>query len=216
TLNFSTVALSGIMIPASLFMVVLAEPVVRVMFFRGEFTGDSLALTAAALRYYSAGMVFYAAVKITAPVFYAMKDTRTPVKIAVGCMGLNIVMNIVLTVLFLRTGFAEPLAGLALASSVSSAVNLFLLRRTLRGRVGPSGITAGNWLSMLSAAAAALLVLLPARSIVNGYAAEGLLQGAAAVAAAGLLVMAVSLSVFLLTAGGETRSLLKRLVRRGR
>ncbi len=216
TLNFSTVALSGIMIPASLFMVVLAEPVVRVMFFRGEFTGDSLALTAAALRCYSAGMVFYAAVKITAPVFYAMKDTRTPVKIAVGCMGLNIVMNIVLTVFFLRTGFAEPLAGLALASSVSSAVNLILLRRTLRGKVGPSRITAGNWLSMLSAAAAALLVLLPARSMVNGYAAEGLLQGAGAVAVTGILVMAVSLSVFLLTAGGETRSLLKRLVRRGR
>ena len=69
---------------------------------------------------------------------------------------------------------------------------------------------------MISAAAAALLVLLPARSLVNRYAAEGLLQGAGAVAAAGLAVMAVSLSVFLLTAGGETRSLLKRLVRRDR
>lgn len=216
TLNFSTVALSGIMIPASLFLVVLAEPVVRVMFFRGEFTATSLSLTASALRYYSMGMVFYAAVKITAPVFYALKDTRTPVKIAIGCMGLNIVLNIALTILFLKTGIAEPLAGLAFASSVSSAVNLILLRRKLRGRAGKSVISTKAWLSLLFTGVVALGVLLLVRGTVADHAAAGLLPGALAVLVSGLLVMVLSLSVFIASGGREVRRTLLSMLSRGR
>lgn len=216
TLNFSTVALSGVMIPASLFMVVLAEPVVRVMFFRGEFTDASLSLTSAALRYYSLGMVFYAAVKITAPVFYALKDTKTPVKIAIGCMGLNIVLNIALTLLFIKTAVTEPLAGLALASSISSAVNLILLRRMLRGRAGKSKIPAVAWLSLLYTSLAALGFLFLIKETVTGYAAEGVVSGAAAVLLAGAALMLVSLSVFLLTGGSEIRRILRTVLRRGR
>lgn len=215
TLNFSTIALSGIMIPASLFLIVLAEPVVRVMFFRGEFSDSSLSLTAAALRYYSIGMVFYAAVKITAPVFYALKDTRTPVKIAIGCMGLNIVLNVALTTAFLKTGIEEPLAGLALASSISSAVNLVFLRRKLRGRIGCAGRTGRGWISLIATGAVALAFLLSVRSTVAGYASTGLLPGLAAVALSGAALMGLSLGVFLAAGGGEIRRILRRIVRRG-
>ncbi len=216
TLNFSTVVLSGIMIPASLFMIIMAEPVVRVMFFRGEFTGDSLALTAAALRYYSMGMVFYASVKITAPVFYALKDTRTPVKIAVGCMGLNIILNIVFTLLFMRTGIARPLAGLALASSIASMANLILLRITLRGRAGKARITPGSWLSLVFTGGVAASLLLLLRDTVTARAAEGLLEGALAIVLSGLLVMAVSLGVFLVSGGSEIRRTIAGIIRRDR
>jgi len=215
TLNFSTVALSGVMIPASLFMIVLAEPVIRVMFFRGEFSESSLILTASSLRFYSVGMVFYASVKITAPVFYALKDTRTPVRIAVGCMGLNIVLNILFTILFMRTGFAEPLGGLALASSVASAVNLILLRHKLRGRVGRSTITSGNWLSLLLSGAVSLAFLLAVKSYVVSQAAGGLLQGMAAVGVTGIALMIISMGVFLVSSGREIRGILRRIVRRG-
>ena len=215
TLNFSTVALSGVMIPASLFMMILAEPVIRVMFFRGEFSETSLALTSSALRFYSAGMVFYASVKITAPVFYALKDTRTPVRISVGCMGLNILLNIALTLAFLKTGIAQPLGGLALASSISSAVNLILLRHKLRGRVGKSRISAGNWLSLAVSGAVSLVFLLAVKNPVTVYASRGLLQGIAAVGVSGIALMALSLGVFLATGGSEIRGILRRIVRRG-
>jgi len=215
TLNFSTVALSGVMIPASLFMMVLAEPVIRVMFFRGEFSETSLALTASALRFYSAGMVFYASVKITAPVFYALKDTRTPVRIAVGCMGLNIILNIVLTFVFLKTEIAEPIGGLALASSISSAVNLILLRHKLRGRVGRSRISTGNWLSLVVSGSAALVFLMAVKNPVTGYASRGLLQGIAALGVSGIALMVLSIGVFLATGGSEIRGILRRIVRRG-
>ena len=215
TLNFSTVALSGVMIPASLFMMVLAEPVIRVMFFRGEFSETSLALTASALRFYSAGMVFYASVKITAPVFYALKDTRTPVRIAMGCMGLNIILNIVLTFVFLKTEIAEPIGGLALASSISSAVNLILLRHKLRGRVGRSRISTGNWLSLVVSGSAALVFLMAVKNPVTGYASRGLLQGIAALGVSGIALMVLSIGVFLATGGSEIRGILRRIVRRG-
>lgn len=216
TLNFSTVVLSGIMIPASLFMIVMAEPVVRVMFFRGEFTDNSLALTAAALRYYSMGMVFYASVKITAPVFYALKDTRTPVKIAVGCMGLNIVLNILFTILFIKTGIARPLAGLALASSISSLANLLLLRMTLRGRAGRDKITARSWFSLLFTGVSATFILILLRDTVTSRASGGLLEGALAIIISGLLVMALSLGVFLIAGGSEIRNTIAGIIRRGR
>jgi putative peptidoglycan lipid II flippase len=86
TLSRATLALTALMIPATLCMVLLAEPIVKVVLARGAFTSESVTLTSAALLFYSLGLVFYSGVKITAPVFYAMKDTRTPVRIAVGCM----------------------------------------------------------------------------------------------------------------------------------
>ncbi len=214
TLNYSTVVLSGIMIPACLFLVILAEPVVRVMFFRGEFSDTSLRLTAAALRYYSVGMVFYAAVKITAPVFYALKDTKTPVKIAIACMGLNIILNMGFTFLIIKTGITEPLAGLALASSIASMLNLFLLRKSLKGRTGKAELPSRWWLSLLLTGGAATTLLILMKDTVSGYAAQGLLPGLSAIAVSGLIVMVVSIGVFLTSGGGEIRETALRILRR--
>lgn len=214
TLNYSTVVLSGIMIPACLFLVILAEPVVRVMFFRGEFSGTSLRLTAAALRYYSVGMVFYAAVKITTPVFYALKDTKTPVKIAIACMGLNIILNMGFTFIILKTGITEPLAGLALASSIASMLNLFLLRKSLKGRTGKTELPSRWWLSLLVTGGAATALLILMKDTVSSYAVQGLLPGLSAIAVSGLIVMVVSIGVFLTSGGGEIRETALRILRR--
>ena len=216
TLGFSTLVITGIMLPAALYLMVMAEPVIRVMFFRGEFTESSLRLTAASLRYYSMGMVFYAAVKITAPVYYALKDTRTPVKIAIGCMGLNIVLNGALTYLFLKTGIAEPLAGLALASSIASVVNLVLLKHNLKGRVGKAGVPAKSWTALVLSGVGTLLLLLHIRPYVVDFAATGLVSGIVSLLLSGLMTIILSIGLFFLTGGDQVRITIRKIISRGR
>ncbi len=216
TLGFSTLVITGLMLPASLYLIVMAEPVIRVMFFRGEFTDASLRLTAASLRYYSMGMVFYAAVKITAPVYYALKDTRTPVKIAIGCMGLNIVLNGALTYLFLKTGIAEPLAGLALASSISSVINLVLLKHNLKGKVGRAGVPAKSWTALGLSGAGTLLLLLYIRPYVAEFAATGLVSGIVSLVLSGLMAIVFSVGLFFLTGGDQVRITIRKIINRGR
>jgi putative peptidoglycan lipid II flippase len=204
------------MIPASLFMVIMAEPIVLTVFARGAFSAGSVAMTAASLRYYSLGMVFFSAVRITAPVFYSLKDTRTPVRASVICMALNVVLNGLFTMLFIRTGWAEPLAGLALASSAASLVNFLLLRRRLRGRIGPTTVPARGWIALAASGTAAAALLFIVRSPVGEISARGALHGAATLLAAGLLVCAVSIGVFILFGGREVRNALARFTRRAR
>jgi len=216
TLGFSTLALFGVMIPASLFMVIMAEPIVLTVFARGAFSLRSVAMTAASLRFYSLGMVFFSAVRITAPVFYSLKDTRTPVRASIVCMALNVVLNGIFTLFFLRTGWAEPLAGLALASSAASLVNFLLLRRWLRGRIGPTTVPVRGWAALAASGSAAALLLLFMRGPVDSMTSMGALQGAAALLAGGILVCAVSIGVFILFGGREVRATLARFTRRAR
>jgi putative peptidoglycan lipid II flippase len=195
TLSKATLALTALMIPCTLCIVFLAGPIVRVVLARGAFTETSVSLTTAALTFYSLGLVFYSGVRITAPVFYAMKDTRTPVKIAVGCMGLNIVLNVALTLLFIRTGV--------------------FLRRTLRRRTGfRGGGDTRAWLAVLPASAASAAFLAIASGWVRTMSGESFLHGAGAVAGASLAALAVFFAVFHTTGGEGARSLLLMVRRR--
>ncbi|OPL18525.1 MAG: hypothetical protein AVO35_04125 [Candidatus Aegiribacteria sp. MLS_C] len=217
TLGKATLALAAVMVPATLCMLLLAGPVVRVLLARGAFTAESTALTTAALVYYSAGLLFYGAVKITVPVFYSLKDTRTPVKIAIACMGLNIVLNVVFTLIFLRTGLSRPLAGLALATSVASVVNFTLLRMALRRKTGVVVQSSGRaWLSMLPAGALSLAVLLLLGPWVRSAAGSSTLSGIAAILSASAGSMGVFLAVFAATGGPMARSVFSLALRRRR
>jgi putative peptidoglycan lipid II flippase len=216
TLGRATLALAALMIPATICMVLLAGPLVQVLLARGAFTAESTLLTSSALVYYSAGLLFYGAVKITVPVFYAMKDTRTPVKIAVGCMGLNIILNIVFTLFFIRTGLAKPLAGLALATSVASMVNFFVLRITLRKRIGPVVQSSrAAWLAMLPAGGVALLVVVLLSPWVDAASSASTLKGLGSIMAASAAAIGSFLGVFALTGGGMARSVFSLAFRRG-
>jgi putative peptidoglycan lipid II flippase len=121
-----------ISIPAMLGLIVLREPIVALLFQRGEFNVLATRLTAQALLYYSLGLWAFSAVRIVAATFFALQDTRTPVKMA----GISILANIVLGVVLMG-----PLAhgGLALATSLSSILNLGLLVHALRGKLGALG-----------------------------------------------------------------------------
>ncbi len=214
TLGTAMLALAALMIPATLCAIVLAGPAVAVVLGRGAFSAHSIDLTAAALAYYSAGLLFYGAVKITIPFFYSMKDTVTPVKIAVICMGINIPLNVILTSFFLKTGLDEPLAGLALATSISSMLNLLMLRRTLKKKVGPVVKSSSRaWLAMLPAAAVSLGVLLLlspwASSLSNSFS-----KGLPALLVASAAAYVSFFLVFLFAGGRAALSVFRTALRR--
>ena len=121
-----------IMMPATVGLIILREPIVALLFQRGEFDAQATRLTAQALLYYSIGLWAFSAVRIVAVTFFALQDTRTPVKMA----GISILANIVLGVVLMK-----PLAhgGLALATSLASMLNLGLLLGALRTRLGTLG-----------------------------------------------------------------------------
>ena len=121
-----------ITIPAMTGLIVLKEPIVRLLFQRGAFDPATTHLTAEALLYYAVGLWAFSAVRIVVSTFYALQDTKTPVKIAI----FSLLMNIGLSILLMgpmRHG------GLALATSLASVTNLILLLRALKKRLGRIG-----------------------------------------------------------------------------
>lgn len=121
-----------ISIPAMVGLIILREPIVTLLFQRGEFDALATRLTAQALLYYSLGLWAFSAVRIVTATFFAIQDTRTPVKMA----GLSILANIILGLVLMK-----PLGpgGLALATSLASILNLGLLVRALKVKLGALG-----------------------------------------------------------------------------
>jgi putative peptidoglycan lipid II flippase len=120
-------------VPATFGLLVLATPIVGLLFERGHFLSSDTASTATALRLYAVGLVGYATARIASPVFYALGRSRVPVAVSVA----SIVLNIVVSVALVRVmGFA----GLALGTSIAAVANggllLLLLRRHLNGLDG--------------------------------------------------------------------------------
>ncbi|MBF0357716.1 MAG: murein biosynthesis integral membrane protein MurJ [Magnetococcales bacterium] len=128
-LDFGLRLVLMINIPATVGLLLLREPILSLLFERGAFSADATSLTAQALLAYGFGLTAFSAIKVLAPAFYAMKDTKTPVRIAIICMTTNMVLNVLLMI---------PLqhAGLALATSIAAFLNAFLLLRGLKKKVG--------------------------------------------------------------------------------
>lgn len=118
-----------VVLPASVGLCLLARPILTVLLQRGAFDAAMVDATARALFYYSLALLPVAWVRVLAPAFYALQDTQTPVKAAFWSLWVNVVASLVLM---------GPMAhaGLALATSVSSAFNLAYLWAHLHRRVG--------------------------------------------------------------------------------
>ncbi|WP_195946134.1 murein biosynthesis integral membrane protein MurJ [Paraclostridium bifermentans] len=121
-----------LVVPASVGAMILATPVVRILFERGAFNDRSTVLTATALVFYSVGMVGFGLRDILDKVFYSLKDTRVPMTNGIIAVILNIVLNIIL-VKFMGHG------GLAFATSLSSLICIVLLFRSLKKKIGYYG-----------------------------------------------------------------------------
>ena len=115
-------------LPAAVGLMVLATPIVALLFEHGSFTAAAAKGTAAALICYAPGLLGYSTVKLVAPTFYALRDSRTPA--AVGA--LSVTVNVVLSLLLVRVlGFPGLALGTALSSIVNAATLLWLLRRRM-------------------------------------------------------------------------------------
>jgi putative peptidoglycan lipid II flippase len=136
TFVFSLRIVSFITIPAAVGLVILREPIVQVLFQHGLFVAESTRLTARALLYYSMGLPAFAAVKLIVPAFYSTQDTRTPVRVAVFAMLVNILLNVI----FLFYFFAKfKNGGPALASALAGYFNVSVLFVIFRVRFGQLG-----------------------------------------------------------------------------
>ena len=114
-------------VPAAAALLVIAEPIVSVLFERGAFDAATSEATAYALMAYAAGLPAYVLIKVLGPGFFARHDTTTPVKIAVVCVLVNVILNLTL-IRFLAH------VGIALATALSAWLNAMLLAWVLRRR----------------------------------------------------------------------------------
>ncbi|MEX6586715.1 MAG: murein biosynthesis integral membrane protein MurJ [Paraclostridium dentum] len=121
-----------LVVPASVGAMILATPVVRILFERGAFDDRSTALTATALVFYSVGMIGFGLREILSKVFYSLKDTKTPMINGIIAVILNIVLNIALVKVMGH-------GGLALATSLSSIICILLLFISLKKKIGYYG-----------------------------------------------------------------------------
>ena len=150
TLNHSMRLVFFIALPATAGLIILGEPIIRVLLERGDFNAGSTQMTHVALIFYSAGLWAYSGIRILLSAFYAVQDTKTPVKVAFVAFFVNLIAAMVLM---------RPLAhgGIALALSVSSAVQFCLLLFLLKRKAGLTRLKS-VLLSFLKSALASLVM----------------------------------------------------------
>ncbi|MFN0120602.1 MAG: murein biosynthesis integral membrane protein MurJ [Blastocatellia bacterium] len=137
-------------IPSTIGLMVLSEPIIALIYQRGSFTASATAQTAAALQFYALGLTTYSAIKVLAPAFYALKETRIPMITSLASIVTNyIVASLTMNRLEHR--------GLALSISAVSIVNFSLLFLFMRRKIG--GLDERGLLESLAKVTIASLVM---------------------------------------------------------
>ena len=123
-------------LPASIGLILLREPIVAMLYQRGQFDARMTSLVAWALLWYAAGMIGHSVMEVLTRAFYAQHDTKTPVTVGMVAMGLNVVFSFAFASLFEEIGWL-PHGGLALANSLATALEvtalLIIMRKRLKG-----------------------------------------------------------------------------------
>ncbi|NOZ28748.1 MAG: murein biosynthesis integral membrane protein MurJ [Chloroflexi bacterium] len=129
TLNATLRAILLLTIPASVGLIALRVPLIRLLLERGAFDERSTRAVAIALALYATGLVAHSVVEIVSRAFYALHDTWTPVWVGMAAMALNVVLSLLLI---------RPLAhgGLALANSLATTVEMLALIGFMHHRLG--------------------------------------------------------------------------------
>lgn len=198
-------------LPAAAALLVMAEPIVRLLYERGEFSPDATRAVAHILAIYGLGLPAFVLIKAFIPGFFAREDTRTPMVFA----GISVIVNVTLALTLFPRLHA---AGIAIAEIVAAWVNVILLFSTLAWR--------GHW-----GRDVALLTRIPRLMLAAAVMAGGLywamqwqghLLGPGApffkqAAMVGLLVTAGMIVYFALCfgLGGANAAMIRRSLKRG-
>ena len=122
-----------IAIPAAVALFVLAVPILTVLFEYGKTDASDIAMSALSLQAYALGLLAFMLIKVLAPGYFSRQDTKTPVKIGIIAMAVNMVFNLILVIPF-HYLWQIGHVGLALATALSAWLNAGLLYRGLRRR----------------------------------------------------------------------------------
>ncbi len=203
TLRFSLGLLALVALPATAGLIVLREPIVRLLFQFGEFDAQSTRLTAFAILFHAPGIYFIASSRTLSQVFYGAKNLRTPAWCAFGAMLANIVLCLTL---------AGPLGngGIALANTLSALVSTVLLAIFLRrtGVTPPLRAHGGTFLRTALAAGIMAGALVGLAAVLPWEASLGRL----ALALRLLLFMGAGTAVFAAAAAVLMRNELRELM----
>ena len=130
TLNWALRCITAVAMPATAALIVLAAPILFTLFQYQAMTPEDVLMSTHSLRAYALGLLAFMAIKVLAAGFYAQQDMKTPVRIGIIAMVSNMVLNLIF-VLVLHHYWQLGHVGLALATSLSAALNAWLLFRGL-------------------------------------------------------------------------------------
>jgi len=131
--GLSHLALANLL--AAAIALVLAEPIVRLIFEHGRFGPDATQRVALALACLAPGLLMFSMNNIFARAFYALNDIQTPMKISVFCLAVNLATAFWFLKYFQHSKMGGEV-GLALANTLSAAINVSLLTYSLRRKLG--------------------------------------------------------------------------------
>jgi putative peptidoglycan lipid II flippase len=138
-------------IPAAVGLAVVSLPLMAAIYEHGRFGPSDTRAAAAALMAYAAGLTGYAAIKVLAPAFYALQDARTPMRVSLVSIGINLVLNwLAVSVL----GFGH--IGLAAATAIVATLNACTLWILLQSRMAQEHSTLGRHVAKTTTAAAVM------------------------------------------------------------
>ena len=181
-------------VPATVGLVVLATPIVRLIYEHGRFTSLDTAATAAALMCFAPGLVGYSAVKLVSAVFYAMGNSRIPMLASAASVAFNVTLNLLLVRVLGHRGLA---LGTAAAALLNAALLITLLRTRLDGVEGRRLLTATTKICIASIAMA-VAAFYSERALHAPFAGEALMMQAVRVFGAiaiAMVVLAISAHV---------------------
>jgi len=149
-------------LPATVGLVLMSDEIIGLIYERGKFSSDDTIQTGAALKFYAAGLMAYACIKVLSPAFYALDRKWTPMLVSFASIGLNIILNLWLT---FQLGMGHR--GLALSTGLSATVNFLLLYILMRRTAGgmPTASLLGSLGRMLGAVAGLAAVCVVSRHL---------------------------------------------------
>jgi putative peptidoglycan lipid II flippase len=200
-------------VPATLGLMALSTPIVRIIFERGSFTTADTVATAGALQFYALGLVGYSVVRIVSPAFYALDRSRIPVMASMSSVVINVALNLTLVRLMGYQGLA---LGTSVAALLNAGMQVLFLRRELGGIEGRTlaiSLARATAIGMATAATGWAAERLLSTVISGEALAAQLLRLGASIAVA-LVAFAASAALLRAPEFGEAMAVLRQRLRR--